>query len=353
MNPPAKGLGNEFGAASKVLVRAANWVGDAVMMLPALASVRKGLSRSRIAILTKPWVADLFYSNSLVDEVILYESPGRHEGMRGKWNLAQKLKREAFDLAILFQNAFEAALIAFLAGIPARAGYNTDARGVFLTHAVPVNGKVKKGHQVDYYREMARGLGFWSEERIPSLAVSREQKEEAGKILEALGLREETRLVGLGPGAAYGPAKQWFPERFGRLAERLTRDFGARILIFGSGGDKSTAALLIQNARVPLVDLTGQTTLGQAMGLMARCRLFVSNDSGLMHVAAALGIPVVAIFGSTDPVRTGPLGENCRVVRKPLPCAPCLKTHCPEKRECMERITVDEVFEEARKVWNP
>jgi heptosyltransferase II len=299
----------------------------------------------------KPWVADLFYHHPLIDEVILYQSPGKHEGIRGKWKLAKELKGERFDLAILFQNAFEAALIAFLAGIPLRGGYNTDARGVLLTHAVPVNGKVKKGHQVDYYREMVKGLGFQSSEPIPSLAVSKEQKEEAGRFLKGLGLQEEKRLVGFSPGAAYGPAKQWFPERFASLAERLSRDLRARILIFGSRGDKSVASLLIQGARVPLMDLTGQTTLSQAIGLISRCRLFVTNDSGLMHVAAALGIPVVAIFGSTDPMRTAPLGKNCRVVRSLLPCAPCLRPHCPGERECMDRITVDEVFDETRKIW--
>ncbi len=352
MKPPSETLVKYFGGAPKTLVRAANWVGDAVMMLPALASIRRELSKSHISILTKPWVADLFYGNPLVNEVILYQSPGKHEGVRGKWNLAQELKREGFDLAILFQNAFEAALIAFLAGIPKRAGYNTDARRILLTEAVPVNGMVKKGHQVDYYREMVKGLGFQNVETIPSLAVSKEQKEESGKILRSLGLMESSLLVGLGPGAAYGPAKQWFPERFGALAERLSRDFGARILVFGSRGDKTAASLLIQNARVPVVDLTGKTTLYQAMGLMAKCSLFVSNDSGLMHVAAALGVPVVAIFGSTDPLRTGPLGRNCRVVRKPLSCVPCFKTHCPQERECMERVSVDEVFEEIRKIWN-
>ena len=151
----------------KVLVRTANWIGDAVMTLPALSSIREGLPNRHIAVLTKPWVADLFLGHPLVDEVILYESPGRHEGIRGKWRLAGELSQKRFDLAILFQNAFEAALLAYLAKIPRRAGYNTDARGLLLTQAVPVNGKVKKGHQVDYYRAMTAGLGFQSRPSPP------------------------------------------------------------------------------------------------------------------------------------------------------------------------------------------
>jgi heptosyltransferase-2 len=336
----------------KVLVRTANWIGDAVMTLPALGSIREGLPNRHIAVLTKPWVADLFSGHPMVDEVILYESPGRHEGVRGKWRLARELSQKRFDLAILFQNAFEAALVAFLAKIPRRAGYNTDARGLLLTRTVPVNRMVKKGHQVDYYRAMTAGLGFQSRPSPPFLPLTEWQREASERILSSRGLQRERRLIGLAPGAAYGSAKQWFPERFAALADRFSRGWGARLLIFGSQGDRGTASQLIQNARSEAADFTGQTTLGQAIGLIARCRLFVTNDSGLMHVAAALGVPVVAIFGSTDPSRTGPLGENCRVVRKPLPCAPCLKTHCPEKRECMEKITVGEVYEAAGELWD-
>jgi len=352
MNYSSTPFERDFRGIRKILVRAANWVGDAVMTLPALASIREGFPQGHISILAKPWVTDLFSPNPLVDQVIVYESPGKHEGIRGKLRLAQELKKEGFDLAILFQNAFEAALISYLAGIPRRAGYNTDARRILLTHAIQVNGEVKKGHQVDYYREMVKGLGFQSIPSIPALEVSEEGKEEALKILGLLGLDEEEKIVGFGPGATYGPAKQWFPERFAALADRLSQDLGARILIFGSRADTSTASLVARNAKASVMDLTGQTTLRQAIGLIARCRLFVTNDSGLMHVAAALGAPVVAIFGSTDPVRTGPLGRNCRVVKSDLPCSPCLEPHCPQKRDCMEQISVDEVYEKARILWN-
>jgi len=351
MNSAPNPFAGDFKEIRRVLVRTANWIGDAVMTFPALASIREGLPNRHIAVLTKPWVADLFSGHPLINEVLVYESPGIHEGIRGKWKLARELKKKQFDLAILFQNAFEAALIAFWAGIPRRAGYNTDARGILLTQAVPVNGKVKKGHQVDYYRAMTGGLGFQSHPSAPSIGLTRSQLEESERILSSRGLQGEKLLIGLAPGATYGPAKQWFPERFSALADRFSRDWGARILIFGSQGDRDTASLLTKSARTEVTDFTGQTTLSQAIGLIARCRLFVSNDSGLMHVAAALGVPVVAIFGSTDPVRTRPLGRNCRVVRQPLPCAPCLKTHCPERRECLERITVDEVYEAARGLW--
>ncbi len=335
----------------KILIRSANWVGDAVMSLPAIASVRLTFPQAKIFILAKPWVAEIFHQNPVVDQVFLYESRGIHQGLRGKWHLARQLKKESFELALLLQNAFEAALISFLAGIPRRAGYDRDGRGLLLSHPVPVDRKIKKIHQVDYYLRLVESLGFQGAERIPSLKVSEEGQEEAKRRLQSLGLKESQGLVGISPGATYGSAKQWFPERYGALADRIARNLRVPILIFGSEGDKEVASQVCQNARVSLIDLTGRTTLGQAMALISRCRLFVTNDSGLMHVAAALGIPVIAIFGSTDPERTGPLGEVCRVVRKSVPCAPCLKTECPEDRRCMRLISVDEVYEEVQSIW--
>ena len=334
----------------RVLIRSANWVGDAVMSLPAIASVRQTFPQAEISILAKPWVAEIFQKNPVVDQVSVYQTPGIHQGLRGKWRLARQLKKQGFELAILLQNAFEAALISFLGGIPRRAGYNTDGRGILLTHPVTATRKIKKGHQVDYYLEMVGSLGFQRAQRVPSLQIPLERREEACRMLQSFGLEESQELVGISPGATYGSAKQWFPERYTELASRIVRNFGAPILIFGSEGDKKVASQVGQDARVPLIDLTGMTTLAQAMALIARCRLFITNDSGLMHVAAALGIPVIAIFGSTDPERTGPLGEMCRVVCRPVSCAPCLKTECPEDRRCMGLISVDEVFEEVKTI---
>ncbi len=335
----------------RVLIRSANWVGDAVMTLPAIASVRLTFPQAKICILAKPWVVEIFQENPVVDQVSYYQSPGIHRGFRGRWRLSRELKREGFELALLLPNSFEAALISFLAGIPRRAGYDTDCRGLLLTHPVHMDGKIKKGHQVDYYLEMVRSLGFQRAERIPSLRVSEERQKEASRMLKSLGLEESQEFVGISPGATYGPAKHWFPERYGELADRIVRNLGARTLIFGSEGDKKVASQVCQKARVPLIDLTGKTSLGQAMALISRCRLFVTNDSGLMHVAAALRIPLIAIFGSTDPGKTGPLGEVCRVVRKPLACGPCLKAECPEERRCMDLISVDEIYDEVLKAF--
>ena len=340
-----------FPGIKKVMIRSANWVGDAVMSLPAIQALRFNLPNAEISILAKPWVSEIFQGNPVVDRVILYQSPGIHEGLSGKWRLARELKKEHFDLVVLIQNAFEAALISLMAGVPQRAGYNTDGRSILLTHPVTVNRRVKSGHQVDYYLELVRALGFQAVDRIPSLKVAKDRQVEANQTLKSLGVEESEKIVGISPGATYGSAKEWFPERYGELAGRIAQDLTKRILIFGNQSDQRVAAQVREKAKFSLIDLTGSTTLAQAVALIARCHLFITNDSGLMHVAAALGIPLIAIFGSTDPEKTGPLSAASRVLRKPVPCAPCLKTECPENRKCMSLLSVEEVYEEVKAVW--
>ena len=340
-----------FGEIRRVLIRSANWVGDAVMSLPAIASIRLSFPGAKISILAKPWVGDLFLENTMVDRLWVYRTPGAHQGFWGKWRLAKELKAERFEIALLLQNAFEAAWIAFLARVSRRAGYGTDGRSLLLTHPIPVDAAVKRGHQIDYYLNMVQSLGCRPVSRVPSLLVSQGRRREALERLAMMGVRDTEPLVGFSPGATYGSAKEWFPERYAELAGKMIREFGARILVFGSSGDTALPLGSSESRSPSILDLTGKTTLAQAVGLIAQCRLFVTNDSGLMHVAAALGVPLVAIFGSTDPQRTGPLGDQSRILYKPLPCGPCLKTQCPEDRKCMSLISVDEVYEAAKQIW--
>jgi heptosyltransferase II len=341
---------NLWEGVRRIVIRSANWVGDAVLSLPAIVSVCQGVPGAEVAILAKPWVAQLFPGYPGVHRTILYQTPGIHEGIGGRWKLARQLKKEFFDLALHLPNSFDSALVSVLAGIPRRAGYNTDGRGILLTHKVPVDGRVKRGHQVEYYLHLVRSLGLPAAGGIPALSVPRDGIAEAESILKAAG-GGDGPYVGMSPGAQYGSAKEWFPERFGQLGRRIHAELGGRFLILGSAADRALASRIGNIAGAGAVDLTGKTTLAQAMALIARCRVFVTNDSGLMHVAAALGVPLVAVFGSTDPARTGPLSRNSRVIYKPIPCAPCLKARCPQNRECMEAISVEEVFAEVKDLW--
>jgi heptosyltransferase-2 len=282
-----------------------------------------------------------------VDDILLYERPGMHEGIAGLWRLTTTLRSMNFGAAILLQNAIEAAIIACMAGIPVRAGYNSDGRGFLLTHAVKRTKSVLALHQTDYYLEMTKALGCRQAGRDALLHPGKDDRVLGDALLARHGLQNADLIVGMAPGASYGPAKKWFPERFARVADRLAESFHARVILFGSADDAASIAEVRHYAEHPPPSLTGMTTLREAMAVIARCRLFISNDSGLMHVAAALGVPTIAVFGSTNPATTSPPGRRNRIIYKNVPCSPCLKTDCPTDFKCMHLIEADEVYHAA------
>lgn len=316
-----------------LMVRYPNWVGDAVMALPGLETIRRSLPSGRLAVLAKPWVADIIGMSSLADEVIHYRQPGEHSGLTGKISLVRHMRRHGFDGAVLFQNAFEAALIAKTAGVPLRGGYSTDARRLLLTHAVVApHGRRPQEHQVGYYTGLAHSLGFCAPvDKIPRLPVPPDSARDPG-------------MVGFAPGASFGPAKMWPAERYVDLGRRLAAK-GCRILVFGSGGEKEICGRVAGGIGNLAEDLSGRTTLREAAHALATLSLLVSNDSGLMHLAAALGTPLVALFGSTDHVATGPLSETSVVIDGSAPCSPCFLRECPRNMECFDPVTVDKVEE--------
>lgn len=337
-------------SARKILIRGTNWLGDVVMTLPAVASVKKTLPGCRITVLARPWVADLYRLSPAVDSVLVYERPGRHEGIAGLLKLAGELRQRRFDAAILLQNAIEAAIIAVLAGIPVRAGYNSDGRGFLLTHSVARTKEIRRVHQIDYYLEMLTALGFTAASREAALSLDDSYREKAAGVMAAFHVPADSMLIGMAPGAAYGPAKMWFAERFAAVADRLIERYGAEVLLFGSAGDLPQAERVRNHARHPLIDLTGKTNLAEAVSMIAKCSLFISNDSGLMHVAGALGVPLVAVFGSTNPATTSPPGMKSVIVRKPVDCSPCLKKVCPTDFACMDLIGADDVIKAAERL---
>jgi len=345
-----KPLKVETGA--KILVRVPNWVGDALLATPAIHALRNSFPRAHIAVLAKPWVAPLFSASPDVDEIITYERPGRHSGLSGMRTLCRELRAKKFSLAVLLQNAFEAALIARWAGIPQRAGFAVDGRGLLLTHPVPIGGARKDLHHADYYLRLIESLGLDVRvSRRLRLTLPEESVTSAGRILNEPGPGwSDALLVGLVPGAQYGDAKRWLPERFAEVADRLSETTGSRTLVFGSKGEQQLVRESVRLMKTQAVDLSGRTTLLEAAALLARCAVVITNDSGLMHVASALSVPLVAIFGPTDPNATSPLGKTSRlVIAEDVPCSPCLKRSCPEKKghACMKAVGVDEVLGEA------
>jgi heptosyltransferase-2 len=335
-------------AFSKILVRATNWVGDAVMSLPAIRAVRTRFPEAEIAVLARPWVADLYARETAVQRVIPYTAPPGFHGWRGKLRAALALRREKFDCAILLQNAFEAAAIVWLAGIPRRIGYDRDGRGVLLTDPIPPPrpGEIPR-HERFYYLEMLRRAGLIGE--LPDTGSIRL---EGADTAATQGARQFERrnialpVIGVSPGAAYGAAKQWLPERFSEAAIELQSAQGGSVALFGSAGERTLCESVARNIRqagIAAYNLAGETTLGEFIELAAACRVFLTNDSGGMHIASALGVPTVAVFGATDDLATGPTGPLARVVREPVECSPCLLRECPIDHRCMTRVSSERV----------
>jgi lipopolysaccharide heptosyltransferase II len=337
------------GRVRKILVREVNWVGDAVLTLPTLDALDRRYPEAEIVVLGRSWVAGLFGGQRSVDRVVTYDSAGAHGGLAGRWALARTLRAERFDLTVLFPNSFDAALVPWLAGIPVRVGYPTDGRRVLLTHPVKPSAGTGERHQVFRYLRLARALGG-DGDGLPRLAVCADAVRAADELLGPHGVEAGASWIAVNPGSVYGSAKRWPAERFAAVADALAARRGAKVVLVGSGRETAVLQDVARAMRAAAVVLGGRTEVGMLPGLLRRARLLLTNDTGAMHVAAAVGTPVLAIFGPTDIEATGPLGPWCRTVREPVPCSPCLLRECPIDHRCMLGITVEAVVRAAEEL---
>jgi len=336
---------------TRLVVRVPNWLGDIVMALPAVAAVRAAHPDAHLALAAPAAFAPFCAAVPGVDGVV--PLPGG--GLRAIGAHARALAAGGFDVAVLLTNSFASALAAKRAGIAERWGYRRDWRGPILTRAVPVRSR-RRGrdaagsaaapagpHHSAYYLRLAAGLGMpapWNGAALPPVPVPTAGAEQAAAILEGAGIAAGTPLVGFAPGAAYGSAKRWPPERVAETIA-LVAARGARAIVVGAAADGEIARA-IQSALDPavrpaVVDLVGRTDVAALMGVLARCTVVVANDSGAMHVASAVGRPVVAIFGPTDERATAPLGPHT-LVRHDVWCRPCLLRACPIDHRCLRGI---------------
>lgn len=329
----------------RVLVRAPNWLGDAVLALPSMSAIRRHFPGAHLAVAGPAPVAALFREQTAVypDQVIEVPMGGRAA--------ASVLRDGRFDLGVLLPNSFESAWVLRRAGVPERWGYATAGRHLLLTRRSRRPRREALRHHADYFRELVRGLDIAVDDSDPHLAPSTATRAKAEALLAQLRIPPQATIVGLAPGAAYGLAKQWPADRVAALAARLVREREATCLVLGADHDRPAARGIeswlranAPDASSRVLDLTGHTSVNGLVGVTARCRAFVSNDSGAMHVAAGLGCPVVAIFGPTDERSTRPLGAHA-VLTAPVFCRPCLLRDCPIDHRCMKRIDVGRAFE--------
>jgi heptosyltransferase-2 len=323
------------------LVIGPNWIGDAVMSLPTLANLRRGLAKARIDLLVPRRVAPLFDDHPHIDRLLIRD---QQPSWRARLAQFMSLRACAYELVLLLPNSFRSALEAWLLRSPLRLGYATDGRRWLLTHPVPVarGGPV---HQVDAYLQLVAALGLPLVERIPALAPTLQAEQQAEQLWAAQEWGGADRIIGICPGAAFGPAKRWWPERFAVLADRFLAGGRYGVVFFGSVDEVPLVQSIRARMRHTAVSLAGRDTLGSFMALAARCAVVIANDSGSMHIANAVGTPVVSLFGPTDPRRTAPRGTPAAILRHDLPCSPCFRTTCPyTDHPCMRFIEVDDVY---------
>jgi heptosyltransferase-2 len=366
MNPTAA---NADPAGEKILVRGVNWLGDAVMSIPALQRLREAKPHADITLLAPEKLAGLWQSQPFLDHVLLF-SPADT-----LWQTARRLRAHQFSAAVAFPNSLRAALELWLAGIPRRTGYARPGRTVFLTHPVPARsgavamrkrsaGEVRRliaraecpppipdsANHIHDYLGLVAALGASAEPLPPRMAISQEEIEETAARLGLPAARDDRPMLGMNPGAEYGPAKRWPVESFIAAGIAIHQATRCRWIIFGGPSDcdiaQQVAAGLAPHLDGPSVlNLARRTTLRELAAALQRCRLLLTNDSGPMHLAAAVGTPVVVPFGSTSPEMTGPiLSPAAQILRAPgIPCAPCFRRDCPIDFRCMKNITSDAV----------
>jgi heptosyltransferase-2 len=319
----------------RVLVFAPNWLGDAVMALPALSDLRAHLPEASIDVAARPSVAPLFTMVPSVNSVVTLDRD------------LDRLRRGQYEAALLLTNSFNTARVAWRAGIPERWGYRRDFRTLLLTKSVTPPTRV---HQTEYYRHLVRVLGLGDDSPIePRIELTESHREAGAALLDEQGYTGRMPLIAVAPGAAFGSAKRWPASSFSALIDGLMND-GLRSVLIGASADREAATEVVmaaQSSPAPL-NLVGRTDLPTLAGVLAKCHSLVTNDSGAMHFAAALGLPVIAMFGPTREHETRPIGRNHAVLTHDVWCRPCMLKECPLTHRCMTGITVRDVLAATR-----
>ncbi len=344
----------ETESVKKILVRGTNWVGDSIVTLPALRELKRIFPQAKISLLVKPWVVGIFQDLECIDEVITYD-----RDKKGVWATIKELKAKNFDLAVLFQNAFEAAVLAFGAKAKIRAGFKTEGRGFLLTHPLTLTKEILSLHQIYYYLHIISQL----EERLfgqsqvdfknlkYSLPVSKERQTAIKEKVTNFGIDTSKKLVAINPGATNSRAKRWPIERFAALADRLVVA-GNEVVFIGAGAELDITETAIKNMWEKAKVLTGKTTLAESIAFLSVCDLVISNDTGPAYISAALERPTLTIFGPTNDKMICPFGTKAEILRYSVDCSPCMLKDCPIDHRCMTSMTVQMVLSRALQVLN-
>ncbi len=328
-----------------IIVKMPNWLGDLVMATPVLADLHEKWPEAQITAMCQTNVAPILKHDPNINEVYAYKKPSGWIPHRPHWLIIDALRQGEYDMGVLLTNSFSSAWWFLFGGVKNRIGYSTHFRSLLLNEAVPLPKEINTQHLVKTYKMLLSPLGIPLTNSEPQLYISDEEQKAAHDLLKSFGvILGQHKLVGINPGAAYGSAKCWLPDRFRMLTERLLEDPNLFVIYFGDPAGAPLVNSICENLPSRVINMAGKTTIREVLALIKCCTVLLTNDSGPMHIAAALKVPLVALFGSTSDVKTGPFGIGT-VIHKHVECSPCYKRVCPIDFRCMKRIEVDEVYQ--------
>lgn len=333
----------------KIIVRMPNWIGDLVMATPILTDLRKAYPKAHITAMCRTPISDLLLEDREIDELFCFSKGNRFGRRNDKRDIVEKLRRGKYDLGILLTHSFSSAWWFWLGRVKRRLGYQGSGRSFLLTDKLPLPKNVHEQHLVETYKMLLRPLGIPLSTTKPRIFLTDKELHDAKMLLKQLGIDPEEVIVGINPGAAYGSAKCWLPERFREVTKRLLQLENIRIVYFGDQASMPLVKQICQDLPSPVINLAGLTSLRELASLIKLCKVLLTNDSGPMHIAAAVGTPLVALFGSTNEVVTGPY-QTGTVIHKHVSCSPCYQRVCPIDFRCMKKIESDEVYQEIVRV---
>ncbi|MEZ5315350.1 MAG: lipopolysaccharide heptosyltransferase II [Chlamydiales bacterium] len=341
---PGKEDKNQKLEFDNILIRMPNWIGDLVMATPILADVDRKWPKAKITAMCQGTIAPLLIGHPHIDEMFTFSRP--HEFLRRPMNrdLIQRIRQGKYDLGILLSNSFSSAWWFWRGGVKRRIGFASNWRSFILNDAIAFPKERGKEHLVETYKRLLTVIDIPISKTQPKLFVTEEEQSTADEILRQCGIPREGKIVGINPNAAYGPAKCWLPTRFRSLIEKLVHDPKIYVICFGDQGNTSFVDKICDNISPQVINLAGMTSLRELMALIKKCTVFLTNDSGPMHIAAALKTPLLALFGSTNEMVTGPYHHG-EVIHKHVDCSPCYKRTCPIDFRCMKQINVEEVYQ--------
>lgn len=336
----------------KIVVRGTNWVGDAVMTIPALRELRRIFPDSEITLHTRNWATGIFQDADFIDKILPFEQIAGK--VRSTFLQAKNLRDKRFDLAILFTNSFETALVPRLANVPKIFGYAKEGRSIFLSKALKIPTWKSERHEVFYYLNLIAGVesDLLGKDTVSAveprfdLSVSEDRKNFAKRTLAENGADLEKRTVVFVAGSTNSRAKRWSAENYAALNDKLQADLETNVILIGASDELAVAYDVVEKAKIKPIILAGKTTLAEVTAILSICDLLISNDTGPAHIAAALGTKTLVIFGPTNPTTTQPW--NSEIIREEnVECSPCMLRDCPIDHRCMTRISPTRVFEKA------